>query len=125
MQCLHFDCVQQSFYDNNLFNTFFYFDFIFSEAPLIQSDEAPLFIGYLALEGSGQDGCLNQAACQSPDVAQQYLKAAMAVIKGTEMFDKDYFNSTTNYSYTLNQLEHAINRGIEGAPCDIIYHCHL
>lgn len=88
--------------------------------------EKNLFIGYLAYEGSGQDGCLNQAACKSPETAREYLKAAMAVIKGTEMFDQQYFNnSTQNYSYTLNQMEHSIRRGMEGAPCDSIYHCHL
>lgn len=94
-------------------------------APFLQADEGPLFIGYLALEGSGQDGCLNQAACKAPETAKEYLKAAMAVIKGTEMFDKNFFNTTKNYSYTLNQLEHSIHRGMEGAPCDSIYHCHL
>lgn len=106
-------------------NNYSIFVVIFFVASIIQADEAPLFIGFLALEGSGQDGCLNQAACRSPYTAQQYLKASMAVIKGTEMFDKNFFNSTTNYSYTLNQLEHAIKRGLEGAPCDVVYHCHL
>lgn len=97
-----------------------------SAAPFLLPEEAPLFIGYLALEGSGQDGCLNQAACKAPDTAQEYLKAAMAVIKGTEMFDKNFMNTTKkNYSYMLNQLEHSIQRGIEGAACDSIYHCHL
>ena len=94
-------------------------------ASLIGMDEAPLFIGYLALEGSGQDGCLNQAACKSPDTAKEYLKAAMAVIKGTEMFDNNFFNSTKNYGYTLSQMEHSIRRGIDGEPCEKIYHCHL
>lgn len=99
---------------------------VFFSAPiLLNDDEAPLFIGYLALEGSGQDGCLNQAACKSPETAKEYLKASMAVIKGTEMFDQQFLNTTKNYSYALNQMEHAIRRGIEGAPCDSIYHCHL
>lgn len=98
--------------------------FLFA-ASFIRADEAPLFIGYLALEGSGQDGCLNQAACKSPDVAREYLKAAMAVIKGSEMFDQQFFNTTRLYSYTLNQMEHSIQRGIDGDDCDLIYHCHL
>lgn len=102
------------------------FFFLHTAAPFLLPEEAPLFIGYLALEGSGQDGCLNQAACNAPDTAQEYLKAAMAVIKGTEMFDKNFMNTTKqNYSYMLNQLEHSIQRGIEGAACDSIYHCHL
>ncbi|XP_031636410.1 uncharacterized protein LOC116349214 [Contarinia nasturtii] len=95
------------------------------DSSFIRTDEAPLFIGYLALEGSGQDGCLNQAACKSPDIAREYMKAAMAVIKGSEMFDQHFFNTTRLYSYTLNQMEHSIQRGIDGDDCDLIYHCHL
>lgn len=92
---------------------------------MIRADEAPLFLGYLALEGSGKDGCLNHAACKAPATAKEYLKAAKAVIRGTEMLDKQFFNSTNDYSYTLYQLEQAIRKGYEGASCDSIYHCDL
>lgn len=91
---------------------------------MIHSDEAPLFIGFLALEGSGQDGCLNRAACRAPDTAKDYLKAAKAVVKGMEMFDNQKFNSSM-YAYTFDQFEKSIHDGIEGAPCNVIYHCSV
>lgn len=94
-------------------------------AQFINPEEAPLFIGYLALEGSGQDGCLNRAACQAPETAREYVKAAKAIIKGAEMFDNKYFNATTDYAYTLNQLEQSIRKGMHGGQCDSVYHCHL
>lgn len=92
---------------------------------MIRADEAPLFVGYLALEGSGNDGCLNLAACNAPETAKSYVRAGRAVIRGTEMFDKHFFNSTKDYMYTLNQLEQSIKKGFEGALCDSIYHCNL
>lgn len=101
------------------------FFLIFILAPFLKPEEGQLFIGYLALEGSGHDGCLNQAACKAPEMAKEYLKAAMAVIKGTEMLDMNVFNNTKYYSYTLNQMEHSIQRGMDGEHCDLIYHCHL
>lgn len=94
-------------------------------AQFIHADEAQLFIGYLALEGSGNDGCLNLAACNAPGTAKEYFKAAKAIIKSAEMFDNHSFNSTRDHSYILNQLEQSIRNGFDGAPCDTIYHCHL
>lgn len=94
-------------------------------ATLIRADEAPLFIGYLTLEGSGDDGCLNRAACRTPGTAKEYLRAARAVIKGAEMLDSRHSNITHNYAYTLNQLEQAIRIGFEGATCDSVYKCNV
>lgn len=108
-----------------MYDFHFHFYFCFSSDSVIRSDEAPLFVGFLALEGSGNDGCLNLAACNAPETATEYLKAARAIIKGTEMFDKKYINSTKDYSYTLHQLEQSIQKGFDGGPCDSIYHCHL
>lgn len=93
-------------------------------AEFIHTDEAPLFIGYLALQGSGQEGCLNRAACQAPQTARNYLKAAKAVVKGMEMFDAQQFNSSA-YAYTFNKFEQSIREGIEGAPCNAIYQCPI
>lgn len=56
--------------------------------PILEAAETPLLIGFLAAEGSGQDGCLQRAACQAPDTASQYLKAARAILKGSEIFDE-------------------------------------
>lgn len=83
-----------------------------------------MFIGYLALEGSGQAGCLNRAACYAPQTAQDYLKAARAMVKGMEMFDSQRFNSSA-YAYTFNKFEQSIREGIEGAPCSAIYQCPI
>lgn len=93
-------------------------------AEFIHNDETPLFIGYLALEGSGQDDCLNRAACRAPQTANDYLKAAKAVVKGIEMFDNQKFNSSA-YAYTFNKFESSIRKGIEGAPCNAIYQCSI
>lgn len=103
-----------------------FFSFVFS-ATLIRADEAPLFIGYLALEGSGDGGCLNRAACKTPGTAKEYLRAARAVVKGAEILDSRYANTTYShsYTYTLNQLEQAIRKGFEGASCDSIYNCNF
>lgn len=98
--------------------------FFSSLATLIRADEAPLFIGYLALEGTGDDGCLNRAACKTPATAKEYLRAARAIVKGAEMLDAR-FNATHNYSYTMNQLEMAIRKGFEGVSCDTIYNCNI
>lgn len=91
--------------------------------PLFTADETPLYIGFLAAEGSGQDGCLSRAACHSPQTANEYLRAAKAVVKGAEMFD-DYWN-TTSYDKLIYQVEQSIKEGRDGAPCDSIYQCHI
>lgn len=93
-------------------------------AEFIHDDETPLFIGYLALEGSGQDGCLNRAACRAPQTARDYLKAAKAVVKGMEMFDNQRFNSSA-YAYTFSKFEQSIRDGAEGAPCNAIHQCPI
>lgn len=75
------------------------------------------------MEGSGQDGCLNRAACRAPGVAREYVKAAKAIIKGTEMFAIDY-NATDHWN-TINNMEKSIRDGIEGAACNSIYSCRI
>lgn len=103
------------------------FDLIYLRIdPFFNEDETPLFIGFLASEGSGQDGCLNRAACQSPQTAEEYLKAARALMKSAEIFDTDYLNmNTTSYSKLIYQVEQSIKEGKDGAPCDTIYSCRI
>lgn len=91
---------------------------------IIQSDEAPLYIGYLAAEGSGDDSCLNRAACMAPDTTAEYLRAARAILKGAEMFDAS-FAYNLHYQEILQKTERAIYDGVTGAPCDAIYQCRL
>lgn len=90
----------------------------------MQIGEAPLFIGYLAMEGSGQEGCLSRAACRAPEVAGDYVRAAKALIQGIEMFDRQMINST-EYAFTLNRVEQSIADGRNGATCASIYPCRL
>lgn len=107
-----------------IFFSLFHYSLSLNLASIIHSDEAPLFIGFLAVEGSGQDGCLNRAACRAPDTANEYLRAAKAVMKGAEMFDNQFFNSTS-YQHMLSQMERSIHDGIKGAPCNAIYQCRI
>lgn len=76
------------------------------------------------MEGSGQNGCLSRAACRSPEIAGDYVKAAKALIQGIEIFDHQMINSTV-YALTLNQMEQSIVDGINGAACNAIYPCRL
>lgn len=46
-----------------------------------------LFLGFLAAEGSSQDSCLFRAACNAPEQATEYLRAATAFLQGVEIFD--------------------------------------
>lgn len=46
-------------------------------------------------------------------------------MKGAEMLDNRLSNVTHNYAYTLNQLEQAIQIGLEGATCDSVYKCNV
>lgn len=94
-----------------------------SIAPLILDEEAPLFVGFLALEGSGEQNCLNRAACRSPQIASDYVKAAKAVIQGVQMFDQQI--NATLYVRTIDGLERSIVDGINGISCNAIYPCRL
>lgn len=81
-------------------------------------------IGYLAAEGSGQEGCMLQSACMSPHTANEYARAANALVKGAEIFDPEIPKSS-KYNRMLIQLDRAIMEGLQGAPCDMIYPCHI
>ncbi|XP_062565842.1 uncharacterized protein LOC134228081 [Armigeres subalbatus] len=91
---------------------------------LFYPGETGLMIGYLAAEGSGQEGCMLQSACMSPHTANEYARAANALVKGAEIFDPEIPKSS-KYNRLLIQLDRAIMEGLQGAPCDMIYPCHL
>ncbi|KXJ83582.1 hypothetical protein RP20_CCG005139 [Aedes albopictus] len=86
--------------------------------------EPGLMIGYLAAEGSGQEGCMLQSACMSPHTANEYARAASALVKGAEIFDPE-IPKNSKYNHLLIQLDRAIMEGLQGAPCEMIYPCHL
>lgn len=46
-----------------------------------------LFLGFLAAEGSKDDGCLYRAVCMSPEHGAEYLKAGKALLEGFGVFD--------------------------------------
>lgn len=93
-------------------------------ASIILPDETPLFIGYLAAEGSGDETCLHHAACVSPTRATEYLKASKAILKGAEMFDAN-MTKMAHYYDVIVRTERAVQDGRNGAPCEAIYHCRL
>lgn len=90
----------------------------------IQPDEPHLFLGYLAAEGSGDDTCLHNAACSSPQLATEYLKAASAILQTAEMLNGELTN-VLHYKELIQKTERAVVDGRSGAPCDIIYHCRI
>ncbi|XP_052890371.1 uncharacterized protein LOC128298641 [Anopheles moucheti] len=86
--------------------------------------EANLIVGYLAAEGSGQDGCLMRSACRAPRTADEYARAAHALMKGAEMFNPEIADNY-NYKRLLASLDRAAMEGLQGAPCEMIYACHI
>ncbi|XP_049537541.1 uncharacterized protein LOC125952233 [Anopheles darlingi] len=94
------------------------------EGGFLQPGEANLIIGYLAAEGSGQDGCLMRSACRAPRTADEYARAAHALMKGAEMFSPDIAENY-NYKRLLVSLDRAAMEGLQGAPCEMIYPCHI
>lgn len=90
----------------------------------IKPDEPQLFLGYLAAEGSKDDTCLHRAACSSPELATEYVKAAKAIIKTAEMLDAEVAN-VLHYKELIQKTERAILEGMSGSPCDMIYHCRI
>lgn len=93
-------------------------------ASIIHADEPPLFIGFLAAEGSGDYSCLHNAACKKPSTATEYIKAAKATIKGFEMFNPS-ISYNAHYRNSIQSTERAVMDGMTGAPCDIIYRCRI
>ncbi|XP_055597754.1 uncharacterized protein LOC129747521 [Uranotaenia lowii] len=94
------------------------------DGSLFYPGETSLMVGYLAAEGSGQEGCLLQSACRSPHTANEYSRAAQALVKGAEIFDPE-IPKNVKYNRMLAQLERSISEGLQGAPCEMIYPCHL
>lgn len=46
-----------------------------------------LYLGFLAAEGSKNDGCLYRAVCMAPEHGTEYLKAGRALLEGFGVFD--------------------------------------
>lgn len=91
---------------------------------MISADDPALFIGYLAADGSGDTNCFHRAACMSPKHTTEYLRAAKAILKGAQMFDMNFDNSS-HYRGIIQKAERAVLEGMTGAPCENIYPCRL
>lgn len=54
---------------------------------IVDGAEMQLFLGFLAAEGSKNDGCLYRAVCMSPEHGAEYMKAGQALLEGFGVFD--------------------------------------
>lgn len=54
---------------------------------IVDNAEMQLFLGFLAAEGSRNDGCLYRAVCMAPEQGAEYLKAGQALLEGFGAFD--------------------------------------
>lgn len=55
---------------------------------IVDNAEVQMIIGFLAAEGSGNDGCLYRAVCMAPEHGAEYMKAGAALLEGFGAFDK-------------------------------------
>lgn len=58
-----------------------------SKDTIVDGSEMQLFLGFLAAEGSKNDGCLYRAVCMAPENGAEYMKAGQALLEGFRMFD--------------------------------------
>lgn len=82
-------------------------------------------IGYLIAEGSGDDSCLRRAACLAPASALEYVRAAKALLQGSQMMISPTFGQTEHYREMIKRSELALMDGMKGTPCDVKYRCSL
>lgn len=54
---------------------------------IVDNAEMSLFLGFLAAEGSRNDGCLYRAVCLAPEHGAEYMKAGKALLEGFGVFD--------------------------------------
>lgn len=60
---------------------------LFCKDSIVDGAEMQLFLGFLAAEGSKNDGCLYRAVCMSPEHGAEYMKAGQALLEGFGVFD--------------------------------------
>lgn len=80
-------------------------------------------IGYLIAEGSGDDSCLRRAACETPGAAAEYIRAAKALLKGSQIMASPTIGQNEHYREIIKRSEFAIADGMKGTPCDVKYRC--
>ncbi|XP_059217366.1 uncharacterized protein LOC106096408 [Stomoxys calcitrans] len=80
-----------------------------------------MITGFLAAQG-GFDECLYAAACESPQIAYEYAKAAKALIEGIEKFQGTPVENR-RYIELAVMVEEAAYNGLRGMPCNITLKC--
>lgn len=65
----------------------FSYQALLTQDTLVDNSEMHLFLGFLAAEGSRNDGCLYRAVCMAPEHGAEYMKAAKALLEGFGVFD--------------------------------------
>ncbi|XP_055908228.1 uncharacterized protein LOC129943040 [Eupeodes corollae] len=96
----------------------------FAPSSFFEDGEGHLITGFLAAQGSGNDGCLYQAACHSPVSAYEYARAAKALLNGIEKFEGTTLNNP-RYNDLIVLVEKAAYDGYKGNPCDKTYQCNM
>ncbi|XP_075144630.1 uncharacterized protein LOC142219603 [Haematobia irritans] len=87
----------------------------------LHKGEDYMITGFLAAQG-GFDECLYAAACESPQVAYEYAKAAKALIEGIEKFQGAPVENR-RYIELAVMVEEAAYNGLRGMPCNITLKC--
>lgn len=82
-------------------------------------------VGYLIAEGSGDDNCLRRAACQAPAAALEYVRAAKALLQGSQLMSNPTLGRTEHYREMIKRSEFALMDGMKGTPCNVKYSCSL
>ncbi|XP_060531547.1 uncharacterized protein LOC132705131 [Cylas formicarius] len=80
---------------------------------LLTDEEVLLFLSYLT--GSpGNNGCLQNVACQQPQQARKYVNAGDLLLKAAKMFALD---PDVNYDYVIREVDQAATVGSSGGSC--------
>lgn len=66
------------------------------------------------LGSPGDNGCLQNVACQQPQQAKKYVSAGDMLLKATKMLSVDPDRS---YEYVLQEVEQAADVGLAGGDC--------
>lgn len=63
----------------------------------------------------GNNGCLQNIACQSPQQAKRYAAAGDMLLKVVRMVTSE--EPEQKYQYILQELQEAANIGVKGGDC--------
>lgn len=85
-----------------------------SDDQIITDEEFLMYLSYLT--GSpGDNGCLQNIACQKPEEAKRYLLAGDVILKTARTMS---VKPDESYFYVLQELEEAIRYGMRNGDCN-------